>query len=87
MDELVYNTLVQYFKLLANFGYVNYTNVYKVLFLISMQDLTTGGFRSLITEDDYRQIERALYNTLMANIASKYWPLKLSKVLMKPQTI
>ena len=61
MDELVYNTLVQYFKLLANFGYVNYTNVYKVLFLISMQDLTTGGFRSLITEDDYRQIERALY--------------------------
>lgn len=40
---------------------MNYKNVYDILFLIAIQELTFNDYEGFLTEDDYRIIQRALY--------------------------
>ena len=47
--------------MLSKFGYVNYDEVYNILYLILIRDFIYNDFYGYITEDDYRYIERSLY--------------------------
>lgn len=60
MDDFLYNTCVRYFKSLSNFGYRNYGDVKKLLFLIFINELVNTT-SLVIPEEDYDQIEKALY--------------------------
>ena len=61
MDNVVYTAISRYFNMLSKFGYVNYDEVYNILYLILIRDFIYNDFYGYITEDDYRYIERSLY--------------------------
>lgn len=61
MDEVVYNSIVRYFSTLSNLGYVSYEDVNSLLFLTAIQEFIYKDFRGFINEDDYREIQKALY--------------------------
>lgn len=64
MDDIVYESLKRYFVSLSMFGYKSYSDTYKLLYVMSIRDFIYNDFRGLITEDDYRIIERSLYSVL-----------------------
>lgn len=61
MDNVVLTAISRYFNMLSKFGYVNYDEVYNILYLILIRDFIYNDFYGYITEDDYRYIERSLY--------------------------
>lgn len=61
MDEILYNSIVKYFSSLKEVGYVSYDDMQSLLFLSAVQEFVYKDFRGFITENDYREIERALY--------------------------
>lgn len=61
MDNLVYESLNRYFTHLGNVGYTKQAEIYKLLFLITLQELLDGDFKELISEKDYEEINKALY--------------------------
>ena len=60
MDNLLYNACVKYFTTLGNYGYKNYVEVKKLLFFIFIQELVNTT-SIVISEEDYKYLERALY--------------------------
>lgn len=62
MDNIVYNSIKRYFNALSVLGYKSYNDTYKLLYVISIRDFVYNDFMGMITEDDYRIIERSLYN-------------------------
>lgn len=61
MDDIIYNSLISYFKTLSVYGYKSYDDVYKILYLICVRDFVYNDYKGYITQDDYREIERSLY--------------------------
>lgn len=64
MDDVLYESLSRYFKVLSHLGYRRYDDVYKLIFLAAVEEFVYHDFYGQITEDDYRKIERALYCVL-----------------------
>ena len=60
MDEMVYNSLCQYFRALSKLGYYKYTDVYKLLVLIFFKNFIYSDYNGLISKADYNTIEKAL---------------------------
>lgn len=60
MDDLLYKACVKYFTSLASYGYKNETEVKKLLFYIFIQELVNTP-SVVISENDYKEIENALY--------------------------
>ena len=60
MDNVVYNALSSYYNVLEKTGYVNYSQMEKLLILCFYRDFTLQDYRGLINKDDYHLIEKAL---------------------------
>ena len=60
MDDLLYDACVRYFTALSHFGYRSYKDVNKLLFYIFVDELVNNP-SIVISEDDYKTIESALY--------------------------
>lgn len=63
MDEVFNVTseaLDRYFNSLFKFGYVNYKDVYKILALISLQDILYS-FQEYVSDKDYISIINSIY--------------------------
>lgn len=60
MDNIIYDSLVKYYKILSHLGYKSYNDVYKILFLIAVNKFIKT-FGDTITKDDHRLIERSIY--------------------------
>lgn len=63
MDNITIKTkeaLINYFNHLSNFGYRNYTSVYRLLVISFLEELLDGQYKCIITEDNLRDIMRAL---------------------------
>lgn len=56
----VYASLASYFKTLTNVGYMNQSNVNKLIIYIFLNNLLTGDLSVLISEDDYKEIQHLL---------------------------
>jgi hypothetical protein len=61
MINILYKAIERYFTTLSQFGYKSYDDVYKLLFFIAVTDFVYSDVDAAITEDDYRDIEKALY--------------------------
>lgn len=61
MDDILYNSLNNYFLTLSNLGYVKYNKVNNLLYLIAVQELTSSDYDGFLLEEDYRIIQNALY--------------------------
>ena len=60
MDEMIYNSLSNYYNVLEKFGYANYSHMQKLLILTFYRDFCFHDYRGLLSKDDYHLIERAL---------------------------
>ena len=60
MDEMIYNSLSQYFAVLKKTGYYKYADVMKLLVLIFYNEFVFSDFRGKLSKADYQLIERAL---------------------------
>jgi len=61
MDDLLYNSCLRYFTSLADFGFKNEMDVKKLLFYVYIQELVNTT-SVVISKEDYKHIESALYN-------------------------
>lgn len=59
--EISKEAIVRYFTTLSQFGYKKYSDVNKLIFLISIEELLTGELSYFIDEKDYNSIINALY--------------------------
>lgn len=60
MDELIYESLCNYFHALGLKGYMPYSAMSKLLVLIFYKDYALGDYRGYISKEDYHLIEHAL---------------------------
>ena len=61
MDELMYDTLIRYFKTLAHIGYKSYDVVFKMLVMDFIYEITHTELRYYITNEDIKLIQDLLY--------------------------
>ena len=61
MDKVLNESLTRYFNVLSKLGYMSYSEVDKLLVLIFIYDLLESDCKSLITEEEYRILDSALY--------------------------
>lgn len=61
IDNLTLDAMQKYYTKLGKYGYVNQTNVFKLLYLSFVDDLLTTDFSYYITDCDYRMITNSLY--------------------------
>jgi len=61
MDDLLYNSCLRYFTSLTDYGYRNEEDVKKLLFYVFIQELVNTT-SIVISEEDYKELEKALYN-------------------------
>lgn len=64
MDELMYDTLVRYFKTLAHTGYKSYDVVFKMLVIDFIYEITHTELRYYITDKDIKLMQDLLYQFL-----------------------
>ena len=57
----VFSSIESYFNALSYFGYKKNSDVNKLLIYNFLSEMLTGEMRYYITEEDYRNIEKALY--------------------------
>lgn len=55
ITNLSYESIVKYFTTLQQFGYRSYKDVYKLIALVSLEEML-DIFAELITEEDFKQI-------------------------------
>ena len=61
MDELMYDTLIRYFKTLAHTGYKSYDVVFKMLVMDLIYEITHTELRYYITNKDIKLMQDLLY--------------------------
>lgn len=61
ITEMSEDALIRYFSILSKFGYRSYSDVYRLLSLIFIEELLTGNLKEFLVEEDYRNIDKALY--------------------------
>lgn len=60
MEEIIYNAIREYFKTLEYTGYLNYREVYKILTLLTIQDIADSDANGLITDKDYKLFDEMI---------------------------
>ena len=87
MDEMILNSLNQYYTVLKKTGYYKYADVRKLLVLIFYRDFVFNDYRGLLTKADYMLIERAL-NCLYGTTCLIPYPdyLKMGKLHLGEMT-
>jgi hypothetical protein len=61
MDNLLYNSCLRYFTSLSHYGFKSELDVKKLLFYVFIQELVNTT-SIVISEEDYKHLENALYN-------------------------
>lgn len=61
LKNIAYIGICNYFQTLATFGYKSYSEVYKLIVLLFIEDLLRGPLSIYVTECDYRTIANVLY--------------------------
>jgi hypothetical protein len=81
MDNIVYNTITDYYKLLQRRGYNSPTDTRKILVLCFYWNFMAYDYRGLISREDYLLIEKAL-NCLYGSTCLIPYPdyLKMNKL-------
>lgn len=60
MDEILYDSLTRYFHALEKQGTMPFQQMVKVLVLAFYKDFLQEDYRGIVTQEDYRLIDRAL---------------------------
>ena len=81
MDNIIFNTITDYYKVLQRRGYHSYKDVKRILVLSFYRNFVMNDYRGLISKEDYSYIERAL-NCLFGSTCLIPYPdyLKMGKL-------
>lgn len=81
MDNIIFNTITDYYKVLQRRGYHSYKDVKRILVLSFYRNFVMNDYRGLISREDYSYIERAL-NCLFGSTCLISYPdyLKMGKL-------
>lgn len=81
MDNIIFNTITDYYKVLQRRGYHSYKDVKRILVLSFYRNFVMSDYRGLISREDYSYIERAL-NCLFGSTCLIPYPdyLKMGKL-------
>ena len=81
MDNIIFNTITDYYKVLQRRGYRSYKDVKRILVLSFYRNFVMNDYRGLISREDYSYIERAL-NCLFGSTCLIPYPdyLKMGKL-------
>ena len=60
MDNILYNSLSNYYHVLELKGYMSHIHAQKLLLLIFYRDFIMKDYRGLLSKEDYHLIEKAL---------------------------
>lgn len=60
MDEILYSTITDYYKILQRRGFFNYSETMKILILCFFRDFVFHDYRGILSKEDYHDIEKAL---------------------------
>lgn len=81
MDEVLYNALTDYYKVLQRRGFFSYSETLKILVLGFFRDFVFHDYRGILSKGDYHDIERALNCLFGSNCLIPYPDyLKMSKL-------
>lgn len=61
INEITYEALVRYFTRLSQVGYMNEAQIKKLILLIFLQEILTGGFNVVYTEDEFKILTKVFY--------------------------
>ena len=61
ISKMSNEALSRYFSTLSTLGYKSDQSVFKLLVILFIEELLTGEFSQFVTEDDYRDITKAIY--------------------------
>ena len=81
MDEILFSTLTDYYKVLQRRGFFSYSGVMKILVLCFFRDFVLHDYRGILSREDYHEIEKAL-NCLFGSTCLIPYPdyLKMGKL-------
>ena len=87
MDEILYSTITDYYKILQRRGFFNYGETMKILILCFFRDFVFHDYRGILSKEDYHDIEKAL-NCLFGSSCLIPYPdyLKMSKLHLGEMT-
>ena len=81
MDNIIFNSLIHYYKALSKLGYYKYGDVFSLLVLCFIRDFVYQDYRGVLSRGDYSIIERALNCLFGSNCLIPYPDyLKMSKL-------
>ena len=81
MDNIVFNSITQYYTALSKLGYYKYGEVFSLLVLCFLRDFVYQDYRGILSKRDYSIIEKAL-NCLFGSSCLIPYPdyLKMGKL-------
>ena len=87
MDNIIYNSVTQYYDALSKLGYHKYGDVFRLLVLSFFRDFVFEDYRARISREDYHEIEKAL-NCLFGSSCLIPYPdyLKMNKLHLGEMT-
>ena len=87
MDEIILNSLTQYYAILKQRGYYNINGAIHILVLCFFRDFVYNDYNGLITKADYSLIEKALNCLFGSNCLIPYPDyLKMGKLHLGEMT-
>ena len=87
MDNIIFNSLIHYYKALSKLGYYKYADVFSLLVLCFIRDFVYQDYRGILSKGDYSIIERALNCLFGSNCLIPYPDyLKMSKLHLGEMT-
>lgn len=83
LNHLLSESLDRYYNTLKYSGYVKYNDVYKLIVATFIKDILDGEFGALISEEDYKNMERILNCFYGSNCLFPYPTYKQDTVISK----
>ena len=87
MDEILFNILTDYYKVLQRRGFFSYGETMKILVLCFFRDFVFHDYRGILNKEDYHDIEKALNCLFGSNCLIPYPDyLKMGKLHLGEMT-
>lgn len=87
MDEIIYSYLTKYYDILSQTGHLGKAVSHRLLVLSFLKDYVMRDYRGILTEEDYRDIEKALECLYGSNCLMSYPDyLKMGKLHLGDMT-
>ena len=61
MEEYINTSIERYFNTLSHTGYMPYSDVYKLIVIMFVDELLNGEYKRFVSDDEHTVIHKSLY--------------------------